>query len=348
MRIKPETSNDSASPPSAHPRLGDRAREAIRRRHLSPRTEEAYVQWMQRYYEFHRRQHPSALGPSHVTAFLNHLAVHRGVAASTQNQALAALVFLYREVLGRDLPWLQGLVRAKTPSRLPVVLGRGEIRALLDALTGPPRLAATLLYGAGLRLMECCRLRVKDIDFARDQITVRGGKGQKDRTTVLPAAAAGDLQAHLERVREAHRCDVAIGGGWVALPAGYPDDSTGREWLWQWVFPASRTYLHDATGQRRRHHLHQTVLQDAVRRAAAAAGILKRATCHTLRHSFATHLLEDGHDIRTIQQLLGHRDLTTTMIYTHVQLRAPERAISPLDHPATAPIHPPGRLDRRR
>jgi integron integrase len=292
---------------------------------------------MQRYYEFHRRQHPAALGPSHVTTFLNHLAIERGVTASTQNQALAALVFLYREVLGRDLPWLAGIVRAKTPARLPVVLGRGEVQALLAALTGPPRLAATLLYGAGLRLMECCALRVKDVDFARDQITVRAGKGQKDRTTILPAAAAGDLHAHLERVREAHRRDVSEGGGWVALPDGLPDSAAGREWLWQWVFPATRTYLHEETGQRRRHHLHQTVVQDAVRRAVAAAGILKRATCHTLRHSFATHLLEDGHDIRTVQELLGHRDLTTTMIYTHVQARTPEQVTSPLDGHARRP-----------
>jgi integron integrase len=299
---------------------------------------------MQRYYEFHRRQHPAALGPPHVTAFLNHLAVHCGVTSSTQNQALAALVFLYREVLGRDLPWLAGIVRAKTPARLPVVLGRGEVQALLAALTGAPRLAATLLYGAGLRLMECCTLRVKDVDFARDQITVRGGKGQKDRVTILPGAAAGDLHAHLERVREAHRRDIAAGGGWVALPDGLADTAAGREWLWQWVFPATRTYLHEETGQRRRHHLHQTVVQDAVRRAVTAAGILKRATCHTLRHSFATHLLEDGHDIRTVQELLGHRDVTTTMIYTHVQERTPDQVTSPLDGPArrSAPLSRPG------
>ena len=343
MGIKSEPSNHSASSPSAGPRLGDRAREAIRRRHLSPRTEEAYVQWMHRFYEFHRRRHPSALGPSHVTAFLNHLAVERGLTASTQNQALAALVFLYRDVLGRDLPWLNGIVRAKTPSRLPVVLGRAELQALLNALAGPPRLAATLLYGAGLRLLECCRLRVKDIDFAREEISVRAGKGQKDRTTVLPAAAAADLHTHLERMREVHRRDVVVGGGWVALPEGHPDTSTSRDWLWQWVFPASRTYVHQATGQRLRHHLHQTVVQDAVRRAVAQAGIPKRATCHSLRHSFATHLLEDGHDIRTVQELLGHRDLSTTMIYTHVQLRPQERAISPLDNVVIGSAPPRGR-----
>jgi integron integrase len=314
-------------------RLGDRARAAIRLRHLSRRTEEAYVQWMQRYYEFHGRQHPAALGAPHVTAFLNDLAVRRGVGASTQNQALAALVFLYREVLGRDLPWLAGLVRAKPPTRLPVVLSRDEVQALLNALSGMPKIAVTLLYGSGLRLMECCSLRVKDVDFSRDQITIRGGKGGKDRTTVLPAAASGALHAHLERIRDTHRRDVAAGDGWVALPDGVTEKgpAAGREWLWQWIFPATRTYLHAETGQRRRHHMHETVLQDAVRRAVAAAGIHKRATCHSLRHSFATHLLESGHDIRTVQKLLGHNDLSTTMIYTHVQDRPGRQVMSPLD-----------------
>jgi integron integrase len=288
---------------------------------------------MQRYYEFHDRQHPGALGADHVTAFLNHLAVRRGVSSSTQNQALAALVFLYRAVLGCDLPWLAGLVRAKGPTRLPVVLSRAEVWALLNALSGVPKIAATLLYGSGLRLMECCSLRVKDVDFSQDQITVRSGKGRKDRATVLPAAAADALHAHLERVREAHRGDVASGGGWVALPEGVAGQApaSGREWPWQWVFPATRTYLDAETGQRRRHHLHQTVLQDAVRRAVSAAGIAKRATCHTLRHSFATHLLESGHDIRTVQTLLGHNDVSTTMIYTHVQKRPAGTVTSPLD-----------------
>jgi integron integrase len=303
----------------------------MRRRNLSPRTEEAYIQWMQRYYEFHGRRHPAALGAEHVTAFLTDLAVQRRVAASTQNQAMAALVFLYREVLGRDLPWLAGIVRARTPARLPAVLGRQEVQALFDALTGAPRIAAHLLYGAGLRVMECCRLRVKDLDFARDQITVRSGKGGKDRTTVLPASAAGALHAHLERVRHAHRLDVAAGGGWVTLAEGVAPASLGREWPWQWVFPATKTYVHAQSGQRRRHHLHETVLQTAIRRAATAAGIGKRVTCHTLRHSFATHLLEDGHDIRTVQELLGHTDLATTMLYTHVQTRVQDEVTSPLD-----------------
>ena len=343
---------DSPSLPAGRPtvRLGDRARAAIRLRHLSPRTEEAYIQWMQRYYAYHGRQNPASLGAVHVTSFLNDLAVRRGVGASTQNQALAALVFLYREVLGRDLPWLAGLVRAKPATRLPVVLSRDEVQALLNALSGLPKLAATLLYGSGLRLMECCSLRVKDVDFARDQITIRSGKGRKDRTTVLPAAASGDLHAHLERVREAHRRDVAAGDGWVALPDGVAEAArgAGREWLWQWVFPATRTYLHAETGQRRRHHLHETVLQDAVRRAVAAAGIPKRATCHTLRHSFATHLLENGHDIRTVQTLLGHNDLNTTMIYIHVQTREAGGVTSPLDvRPDDKPGSEPLTADRR-
>jgi len=297
---------ESSRPALPVARLGDRARAAIRRRHLSPRTEDAYIQWMQRYYDFHERRHPRSLGPEHVTAFLSHLAVRRGVGASTQNQALAALIFLYREVLGRDLPWLAGIVRAKRPTRLPAVLTRTEAHAVLNAMTGVAKIAATLLYGSGLRVTECCSLRVKDLDFSRDQITVRTGKGGKDRTTLLPATAAGTLHEHLEKAREAHRDDVVAGGGWVALPLGVATPpSSGREWMWQWVFPATRTYLDEPSGQRRRHHLHQTVLQDAVRRAVTIAGIPKRATCHTFRHSFATHLLESGHDIRTVQALLG-------------------------------------------
>ena len=325
-----------ATPPPAAPRpatrLGDRARAAIRRRHLSPRTENAYIQWMCRFYEFHGRKNPRSLGPREVTAFLNDLAVRRGVGASTQNQALAALVFLYREVLGRDLPWLAGIVRAKGPTRLPLVLTRAEVHGVLSAMTGAPRIAATLLYGAGLRLMECCSLRVKDVDFTRDQLTVRGGKGGKDRVTGLPASAASPLHEHLARVREAHRAAVGSGGGWVALPAGSGEGvARGREWAWQWVFPASRTYVDEETGQTRTHHMHQTVLQDAVRRAVAASGIGKPATCHTLRHSFATHLLESGHDIRTVQSLLGHTDVRTTMIYTHVQKTPAGTVTSPLD-----------------
>lgn len=305
----------------------------MRRRAFSPRTEEAYLGWMRRYHEFHGRRDPAALGAEQVTAFLNDLATRGRAAAATQNQALAALLFLYREVLRIDLPWLDHLVRAKTPVRRPVVLSREEVRAVLARIDGEPRLMATLLYGCGLRLLECCSLRVKDIDFGRNQITVRGGKGDKDRATMLPLAVKADLAAQLDRARAQHGRDLVAGAGWVALPdnlaAKLPN--AGREWPWQWVFPATRTYLHPETGQRRRHHLHETVVQNAVRRAVLASGIAKRATCHTFRHSFATHLLEDGSDIRTVQELLGHRDVSTTMIYTHVLNRGPAGVRSPVD-----------------
>jgi len=315
------------------PRLGERARAAMRVKHLSPRAEEAYQGWMRRYHEFNGRKDPATLGATHVTAFLDALATERRVAASTQNQALAALLFLYRQVLGVELPWLDDVVRARDPERLPVVLSRDEVLAVLAEMHGVPRLMATMLYGSGLRLLECCRLRVKDVDFARRQILVRRGKGDKDRVTMLPAVVADELASHLARVRELHRRDVERGGGWVELPDALARKlpSAGREWLWQWVFPATRGYVERETGQRRRHHLHETVLQQAVRRAVLASRIAKRATCHTFRHSFATHLLEDGSDIRTVQELLGHRDVTTTMIYTHVLNRGPGGVRSPAD-----------------
>lgn len=268
-----------------------------------------------------------------MTQFLTSLAVRRKVAASTQNQALSALLFLYREVLGQDVPWLDGIVHAKRPRRLPVVLTREEIRAVLGQLNGVPRLMALLLYGAGLRVLECARLRVKDIDFASNQLVVRAGKGDRDRVTMLPAAVKADLARHLELVRRRYDQDLKRGAGWVELPGAlmrkYPN--AGRDWGWQWVFPATRIYVDRSTGQRRRHHLHETVLQRAVRDAIRRAGIAKHATCHTFRHSFATHLLEDGHDIRTVQELLGHRDVSTTMIYTHVLNRGPGAVRSPAD-----------------
>jgi integron integrase len=315
------------------PRLLDRVRAALRARHASRRTETAYVGWIRRYVLFHGKRHPAEMGAAEITQFLSSLAVERNVAASTQNQALSALLFLYRNVLEQELPWLDGVVRAKRPVRLPVVLTRDEVRAVIRELHGSPRLMAILLYGAGLRLLECARLRIKDIDFAANQIVVRAGKGDKDRVTMLPDAVKVDLARHLEAVKGQHEADLRRGAGWVELPWAlarkYP--GAGRDWGWQWVFPATRTYVDRATGQQRRHHLHESVLQRAVKEAVRRAGIAKPATSHTFRHSFATHLLEDGHDIRTVQELLGHRDVSTTMIYTHVLNRGPAGVRSPAD-----------------
>jgi integron integrase len=321
-------------PPAPRPlRLLDRVREALRARHGSRRTEKSYVAWVRRYVLFHGKRHPGEMGAAEVTQFLSWLAVQGHVAASTQNQALSALLFLYRNVLDQQLPWLDGLVRAKQAERFPVVLTRDETRALLCELQGPPRLMAILMYGAGLRLLECARLRVKDVDFATNQIIVRAGKGDRDRVTMLPGTVKADLARHLESAQAQHEADLRQGAGWVELPWAlsrkYPN--AGREWAWQWVFPATRLYSDRATGQRRRHHLHESVLQRAVKEAVRRAGITKRATCHTFRHSFATHLLEDGHDIRTVQELLGHRDVSTTMIYTHVLNRGPAGVRSPAD-----------------
>jgi integron integrase len=319
--------------PPAKPRLLDQVRAALRQRHYSPRTEEAYVGWIRRFILFHRKRHPAEMGAAEVECFLSSLATDRRVAASTQNQALAALLFLYGQVLGVDLPWLEGLVRARRPARLPVVLSRVEVQAVLQQRQGTPRLMTLLLYGAGLRLLECCSLRVKDVDFGANQIVVRSGKGDRDRAALLPAGVRDELTLHLRRVRSQHDADLRLGAGSVALPHAlarkYPN--AGREWAWQWVFPATRTYVDRATGQRRRHHLHESVVQRAVHDAVRAAGITKPASCHTLRHSFATHLLEGGYDIRTVQTLLGHKDVSTTMIYTHVLNRGPQGVRSPLD-----------------
>jgi integron integrase len=315
------------------PRLLDQVRLAIRTRHYSRRTEEAYVGWIRRFILFHDKRHPGTMGEEEVSRFLTHLAVDRKVSAITQTQALSAILFLYREVLRLELGWLQNIVRAKPPKRLPVVLTRDEVRTLLRELDGPIWLVATLLYGSGLRLLEGLRVRVKDIDFGAHQITVRSGKGQKDRVTMLPAALKDPLLRHLESVRLQHQQDLARDAGWVELPLAlarkYPN--SGREWPWQWVFPATRTYIDASTRQRRRHHLHESVLQRAVHDAVRRAGIAKPASCHTFRHSFATHLLEDGYDIRTVQELLGHRDVATTMIYTHVLNRGASGVRSPLD-----------------
>jgi integron integrase len=317
------------------PRLLDRVRAVLRARHFSPRTEESYVAWIRRFILFHGRRHPDELGEQEITGFLNALATERHVSASTQNQALAALLFLYQRVLDREIAWLTGVVHAKRPERLPVVLSRGEIAAVLSNMAGVEQLCASLIYGAGLRLLEALQLRVKEIDFSGQQLVVRDGKGRKDRVTLLPASPQPALRTHLDQVRDQHQADLRAGASYVQLPDAlrvkYP--SAPREWPWQWVFPATRPYVDHATGERRRHHLHETVIQRAVRRASLATGVPKPVSPHALRHSFATHLLESGSDIRTIQQLLGHNDVSTTMIYTHVLRRGPLGVQSPLDRP---------------
>jgi integron integrase len=317
----------------ARPRLLDRVRGAIRAAHYSRRTEDAYVGWIRRYILFHRKRHPVEMGAPEVVAFLTALAVERRVSASTQNQALAALLFLYRRVLAVELPWLDEVVRAKRPSRVPVVLTREEVREVLSRVEGTAGLVATLLYGAGLRLLEALQVRAKDLDFARGEIVVRDGKGGKDRRTMLPGSLRQRLEHHLETVIAQHAADLTRGAGWVELPGAlarkYPN--AGREWPWQWVFPATRLYVDRESGERRRHHLHETVVQRAVKQAAIRARLSKRVTCHTFRHSFATHLIEGGYDIRTVQELLGHRDVSTTMIYTHVLNRGGLGVISPAD-----------------
>jgi integron integrase len=322
-----------ATPPRSDVRLLDRVRVALRTLHYSTRTEKAYVGWIRRFIVFHGKRHPETMGELEIGVFLSSLATEAKVAASTQNQALAALLFLYQEVLGRELRWMGDLVHAKRPAHVPVVLTPTEALTLLGGLSGPTALIGGLLYGAGLRLLEALRLRAKDVDFGRREIIVRRGKGQKDRHTVLPAKLVDPLGEHLEAVRAQHRSDLEEGGGFVELPEAlrrkYP--TAPREWLWQWVFPATRTYLDAATHETRRHHLHETVVQKEMRRVAVAAQIPKHVTPHTLRHSFATHLLESGYDIRTIQELLGHKDVSTTMIYTHVLNRGAGGVRSPLD-----------------
>jgi integron integrase len=305
---------------------------ALRARHYSFRTEEAYVAWIKRFIFFHGKTHPSAMGPDDVNAFLTSLAVDGDVAASTQNQALAAILFLYRHVLNDPLPWLNDLVRAQRPARLPTVMTPEEVRRVLAELSGTPKLIALLLYGGGLRLLECLRLRVKDVNFARLEMYARDTKGKRDRVTMLPEAAVEPLRAHLERVRRIHDRDLSLGFGSVILPSALARKvpSAPKEWAWQWVFPAMRRHL-DGDGIERRYHLHETVMQRAMRAAVLAAKLDKRVSCHTFRHSFATHLLERGQDIRTVQELLGHRDVATTMIYTHVLKLGAKGVRSPLD-----------------
>jgi integron integrase len=313
------------------PKLLDRVRAAIRSRHYSPRTEEAYVMWIRRYILFHGKKHPSAMGGEEVNAYLTSLAVDGKVSASTQNQALSALLFLYKAVLEEPLPWLHDLVRAQRPQRLPVVLTVDEVRRVIDAVEEPSRLIVKLLYGSGLRLLEALTLRVKDVDFARGQVTVRDPKWKHDRTTMLPASVSAELSEQLVHAAALHQEDLAAGFGRVWLPDAidrkFP--SASRDWRWQWVFPApTRWKSETAEG---RHHYHETNVQRAVTRAVRATGIDKRASCHTFRHSFATHLLERGHDIRTVQELLGHREVSTTMIYTHVLRHGARGVRSPLD-----------------
>ncbi len=316
------------------PRLLDRVREALRARHYSPRTEEAYVGWIRRFILFNGKRHPKEMGDVEINAFLSNLAVEGHVAASTQNQALSALLFLYRETLALEVPWLECLVRARKPVRLPVVLSRDEVRRLLGGVRGTPNLVCRLLYGTGMRLLEGLQLRVKDLDFERNEIMIRDGKGGKDRHTMLPASLRVPIEEHLAKVRALHVADLAAGAGTVRLPGAlavkYPN--AGREWPWQWVFPATTVWRDEATGALMRHHLHESAVQKAVRAATLQAGLTKPVGCHTLRHSFATHLLEDGYDIRTIQELLGHKDVSTTMIYTHVLNKAGGRGVrSPVD-----------------
>jgi integron integrase len=329
----PRPVRTSPAPPPPSSGLLQKARLLIRSRHYSPRTEKAYLAWMRRFAIFRGPCAPGQLRGTDVGAFLSHLASEERVSASTQNQAFSALLFLFRDVLGRDLDGLAGVVRAKRPTRVPMVLSRAEVKMVLERVRGTPGLMCGLLYGAGFRLLECCRLRVKDVDFDRGEITVRDGKGRKDRVTVLPARLADAVAAHLERVRRQHASDLERGGGRVGLPDAlerkYPH--AGREWGWQWVFPASRVYLDPRTGERLRHHVHESAVQREFASAVHAAGLAKPATCHTLRHSFATHLLESGYDIRTIQELLGHADVSTTMIYTHALNRGGRGVRSPLD-----------------
>jgi integron integrase len=324
---------DAPSQALRPPKLLDQLRAELRLRHMSLNTEESYVGWARRFILFHGKRHPKELGSEAVRAFLSHLAVERQVSASTQNQAKAALLFLYKRVLGVDLPWLAEVVQAKERRRLPVVLNPGEVRSLLDQLDGTMGLLAALLYGTGLRLLEGLRLRVKDLDFDRLEVTVRSGKGDKDRVTMLPERLAAPLRAHLAKVRTLHERDLAQGFGEVHLPAALAAKYKGsaRQWGWQWVFPSAQRSVDPRSGLARRHHLYPESVQRAVREAARGAELAKPVTPHVLRHSFATHLLMAGHDIRTVQELLGHKDVATTMIYTHVLNRGGRGVASPLD-----------------
>src|SRR6266513_3715660 len=307
------------------PKLLDQVRTFMRARRYSLRTEQAYVDWIRRFILFHRKRHPRDMGEQEIVAFLTHLATKQNVSASTQNQALSALLFLYQQFLDRKLGRLDGALRVSRPARVPVVLTRAEVRALLAHVRPPYRLMAELLYGSGLRLLECLRLRVKDIDFGDSRIVVRSGKGEKDRVTMLPGRLRRALKEHLAHAKAVHERDVQSGFGSVHLPDAlqrkYP--SAHRAWIWQYVFPAAKRSIDPISGRVQRHHVSEKLLQDAVKHAVLLAGITKPTSCHTRRHSFATHLLEDGYDIRTLQELLGHKDVRTTQVYTHVLNRGP-------------------------
>jgi integron integrase len=307
-------------------------REVIRTRHMAVRTEQTYLQWIRRYVAFHGRRHPRNLGAAALEAFLSHLAVECKVSAGTQNQALQALLFLYRNVLLVELPWLENVTRANRPKRLPVVLSRAEVRAVMAELDGLPWLVAGLLYGGGLRLTEALRLRVKDLDLERGELMVRSGKGAKDRVTVLPGTLVVPLRAHLARLHARHLV-ARRRGVRVAMPdaMGRKTPGAALSWGWQFVFPASDPWTDDRTGLQTQDHLNEKVVQRAMQQAVRKAGITRPASCHTLRHSFATHLLEDGYDIRTLQELLGHADVSTTMLYTHVTNKGAKGVRSPLD-----------------
>jgi len=329
-----EPSDDFHGPPRP-PKLLVQLRDHLRTRHYALRTEQVYIDWVRRFIQFHELRHPSTLGPVEVEAFLTHLAVERHVSASTQNQAKAALLYFYKNVLAVDLPWLDEIVQAKTPRRLPLVLTEREVRELLEALHGPMWLIASLLYGTGMRLLECLRLRVKDVEFSRREIVVREGKGHKDRITMLPDNLVQPLRDQMSRAQAMHRHDLAHGFGRVFMPDAlavkYP--AQDRSWGWQYVFPATSRSMDPRSSPpiERRHHVQPESVQRAVREAARRCGTVKPVTPHVLRHSFATHLLQAGYDIRTVQELLGHADVSTTMVYTHVLNRGGRGVRSPLD-----------------
>lgn len=315
------------------PRLLDQVRNILRLKHYSMRTEETYVGWIKRYIYFHNKRHPKDMGDKEVKAFLTNLAVNQNVAASTQNQAFNALLFLYRNVLKQEFGEISGVVRAKKPRRLPVVFAKEEVKIIIDQLDGSKWLMAQFMYGAGLRVMECMRLRIKDIDFSYQQVSVRDGKGGNDRVTMLPEITVEHLKRHLEKVKATHQLDLKAGFGSVYLPYALARKykNADRSWGWQYVFPSTQRSIDPRSKIERRHHIHESVIQRAVRNAIRKAGLTKSGNCHTLRHSFATHLLEAGYDIRTVQELLGHKDVRTTMIYTHVLNRGGRAVQSPGD-----------------